>query len=119
MPYEQLWFWPSFIVHMIESSLSGLKGTVRTKLNLPSDTFIRLAQLRHGAVIDLEDGVLVLVAAACRFTQRTDDDFDAFCAAAHMDLVVDVQVTLTEHNPITGDVRFYYFTFDDIPPIVP
>ncbi|KAK7472740.1 hypothetical protein VKT23_000850 [Stygiomarasmius scandens] len=65
-----------------ENSLKDTKQVVRTKLNLPDEVSIHLAQIRGSRVIDLED----------------DDDFDAFCVTARMSDYVDVRVTVSSDS---------------------
>ncbi|KAF9469963.1 hypothetical protein BDZ94DRAFT_1317052 [Collybia nuda] len=61
-----------------EESLAEMKEAARRKLGISLGTPIRLAQIRDGKFIDLDD----------------DDDFDALYAVAHSTSLVNVQVTV-------------------------
>ncbi|KIK45137.1 hypothetical protein CY34DRAFT_565119 [Suillus luteus UH-Slu-Lm8-n1] len=62
-----------------EKSLEEIRGVVRRKLQLPSNSTVKLKQLRGSKVIDLDD----------------DDDFDAFSARARLMKLVDVAVEIS------------------------
>ncbi|KAG1771784.1 hypothetical protein EDD22DRAFT_522599 [Suillus occidentalis] len=62
-----------------EKSLEEIRGVVRRKLQLPSNSTVKLKQLRDSKVIDLDD----------------DDDFDAFSARARLMKLVDVAVEIS------------------------
>lgn len=62
-----------------EKSLEEIRGVVRRKLQLPSNSTVKLKQLRGSKVIDLDD----------------DDDFDAFTARARLMKLVDVAVEIS------------------------
>lgn len=62
-----------------EQSLEEIQNVVRRKLQLPSNTTVKLKQLRGSKVIDLDD----------------DDDFDAFSARARLMKLVDVAVEIS------------------------
>ncbi|CAL1707929.1 unnamed protein product [Somion occarium] len=65
-----------------DASLEDLKAGVKKKLGVPTVTDVRLAQLREGKRIDLED----------------DDDFDALRARAYSNSSMDIVVALGESN---------------------
>ncbi|KAH6914316.1 hypothetical protein BKA70DRAFT_1261041 [Coprinopsis sp. MPI-PUGE-AT-0042] len=69
-----------------EGSLEEMKNVVRKKLGHSSDMPLQLAQLRDGKPVDLED----------------DDDFEAFCSAAHTLPHIVVQVTLSSKPHLEG-----------------
>ncbi|KAG1847919.1 hypothetical protein F4604DRAFT_1813894 [Suillus subluteus] len=62
-----------------EQSLEEIQNVVRRKLQLPSNSTVKLKQLRGSKVIDLDD----------------DDDFDAFSARARLMRLVDVAVEIS------------------------
>ncbi|KAG1809426.1 uncharacterized protein BJ212DRAFT_1484544 [Suillus subaureus] len=62
-----------------EQSLEEIQNVVRRKLQLPSNSTVKLKQLRGSKVIDLDD----------------DDDFDAFSARARLMKLVDVAVEIS------------------------
>ncbi|KAG2132425.1 uncharacterized protein EDB93DRAFT_904662 [Suillus bovinus] len=62
-----------------EQSLEEIQNVVRRKLQLPSNSTVKLKQLRGGKVIDLDD----------------DDDFDAFSSRARLMKLVDVAVEIS------------------------
>jgi hypothetical protein len=66
-----------------EQSLEEIQNVVRRKLQLPSNSTVKLKQLRGSKVIDLDD----------------DDDFDAFSARARLMKLVDVAVEISETPP--------------------
>ncbi|KAG1788047.1 uncharacterized protein HD556DRAFT_1406027 [Suillus plorans] len=69
-----------------EQSLEEIQTVVRRKLQLPSNSTVKLKQLRGDKVIDLDD----------------DDDFDAFSARARLMKLVDVAVEISA-PPAQGD----------------
>lgn len=62
-----------------EQSLEEIRNVVRRKLQLPSNSTVKLKQLRGSKVIDLDDA----------------DDFDAFSARARLMKLVDVAVEIS------------------------
>ncbi|KAG1862981.1 hypothetical protein C8R48DRAFT_209546 [Suillus tomentosus] len=70
-----------------EQSLEEIQTVVRRKLQLPSNSTVKLKQLRGDKVIDLDD----------------DDDFDAFSARARLMKLVDVAVDISQAPPAQGD----------------
>ncbi|KAG2031572.1 hypothetical protein BDR03DRAFT_106337 [Suillus americanus] len=66
-----------------EQSLEEIQNVVRRKLQLPSNSTVKLKQLRGSKVIDLDD----------------DDDFDAFSARARLMKLVDVAVEISQTPP--------------------
>ncbi|KAG1777478.1 hypothetical protein EV702DRAFT_262851 [Suillus placidus] len=69
-----------------EQSLEEIQSVVRRKLQLPSNSTVKLKQLRGSKVIDLDD----------------DDDFDAFSARARLMKLVDVAVEISQTPPAQG-----------------
>jgi hypothetical protein len=81
-----------------EKSLEEIRGVVRRKLQLPSNSTVKLKQLRGSKVIDLDDGKRASSAVWHLFSDSQftlDDDFDAFTARARLMQLVDVAVEIS------------------------
>jgi hypothetical protein len=81
-----------------EKSLEEIRGVVRRKLQLPSNSTVKLKQLRDSKVIDLDDGKRASSAVWHLFSDSQftlDDDFDAFSARARLMKLVDVAVEIS------------------------
>jgi hypothetical protein len=66
-------------------------------LGLADNAKVQLAQIRGGNAIVLEDGACFLPASSRPETDAvTDNDFQAFCVTLKANLLVDVQVTLSD-----------------------
>lgn len=92
-----------------DDSLNAMKRGIRRKLGASQEAEFRLAQLREGREVDLEDGMYnsTFFSAASQPEARIDDDFDAFRVQATMHHSLEVKITFLRALPRqipTGDL---------------